>query len=455
VFVRPTFSGCEVAGAGESGRGFPELRMRLLTRLVMLAVCLSYCVVWGSAQEVPAGDRNYQGFKDQQWKAFNPKYNLLRWERAKRAVALGKRVFELESAGHDTACAHQILTEVNWLLGKTAEFARTDERLDELENLLANPDLERLAEQQDLRDGSWGGCYTEWFFKLDATYDRLSDNSTPFLVAPRFLDRVNSPDKLRDYFLSVSTSDIAHRGRDNVRELNEALADLMRMILTGRPSNYRWDPNLRAALMDLILNRLRNSETGWWGERYLENGNVRFVDDLSMTFHVVRYLDRKVPEIGKLIDTALALRNQDSPPGWLSNGNYTDHNNMDVAVLFEYGWNTASDSQHEEMRKELRKMQDWCLKQSLQADGSFRITQDSDSIEESTYFGVAFLARIGFFDKNRCFWTEQNFLQSNDIRQRIIAYILKHRGSGATGGTYYESALRELDFSPPLRDRVK
>lgn len=207
--------------------------------------------------------------------------------------------------------------------------------------------------------------------------------------------------------------------------------------------------------MDLILNRLRNPETGWWGERYLENGNGRFVDDLSTTFHVVKYLDGKVPEKGKLIDTALALRNQDSPPGWLSDGNYTDHNNMDVAVLFKYGWDSAGDSQRDEMKKELRKMLDWCLKQSFRTDGSFRITEDSDSIEESIYFGVAFLARIGFFDKSRCFWTQQNFPQSNDIRQRIVAYILKHRGSGAAGGTYYESALEELDFGPPRQDRLK
>jgi hypothetical protein len=207
--------------------------------------------------------------------------------------------------------------------------------------------------------------------------------------------------------------------------------------------------------MDPILNRLRNSETGWWGERYLENGRVRFVDDLSMSFHVVKYLDGNVPDKGKLIETALRLRDQDSPPGWLSGGNYTDHNNMDVAVLFNYGWNSASDSQREEMKKELRRMLDWCLKQSPQSDGSFRITEDSDSIEESTYFGVAFLGRIGFFDKSRCFWTEQDFPQSSDVRQRIIAYILKHRGSGATGGAYYDSALRELDFSPRLRDRLK
>jgi hypothetical protein len=191
---------------------FPELRMRLSASLAMLAVCLCCCVPWDSAQEVPAGDRDYQRFKDQEFNAFNPKYKELRWERKRRAVALGKRVFELESAGYNTACAHQILTEVKWLLGDTAEFARTDKRLDELEKVLANPDRERLADQQDLRDGSWGRCYTEWFFKLDATYDRLSDDSArnrPRLVAPRFLDRVNSPDKLRDYFLSVSTSDIA------------------------------------------------------------------------------------------------------------------------------------------------------------------------------------------------------------------------------------------------------
>ena len=86
---------------------------------------------------------------------------------------------------------------------------------------------------------------------------------------------------------------------------------------------------------------------------------------------------------------------------------------------------------------------------SLTKDGSFAQGGD-DSIEENTYFGVAFLSRIGFFDARRRFWTTKEFPEAPEIRQRIERFIAEHRNSGAVGGTYYENAMRELN-SDPLR----
>ncbi len=400
-----------------------------------------------STQVAPSADLDYQTFRNSAFHAFNANYEQLRAERILRAESLGKLVFQREASGENTMCAHRILTETKWLLSATADFQRIDRRLDALQKVIDHAELEDSAARQDPSDGSWGRCYTEWFFKVDATYEHLNQESTrnqsPKLRL-RLLDRVNSPAKLREYFASVSTSNIARDGVDHRRELNESMADLMRLILQDQPIAYHWDPRLKPVLMDIIDHRLRNPETGWWGERYVVDGRAEFVDYLSLTFHIVRYLNGNVPDLQRIVETTLALKDLNEPVGWLDDGNFTDHNNMDVAVLFRFGWSAANARQRQAMAVHLQRMLDWCLTQSLQPDGWFAHGGDN-SIEENTYFGVAFLARIGFFDRNRRFWTKEDFPQAPEIRHRIIRYIAEHQNTGAVGGTYYENALRELN----------
>ena len=196
--------------------------------------------------------------------------------------------------------------------------------------------------------------------------------------------------------------------------------------------------------MDLLLHRFRNPDTGWWGERYVRDGRVRFVDDLSMTFHTVSYLDGNVPDLPKIVDTALALKGVDTPAGWLWHGAYWNHNNMDVAVLFRFGWPRANPSQRREMRAELEKMLRWCLAESLQPDGSFRPILPDSSLEEANYFGATFLARIGYFDRTRRFWTDADFPDSDAVRRRIVNHVNQHVNTGGAGGAYYRSILEEL-----------
>jgi hypothetical protein len=164
-----------------------------------------------------------------------------------------------------------------------------------------------------------------------ASYDHYNDSDAlPF----RFLDRVNSPEKLTAYFASIDTSDIAATGVDRTFEFNESLSDLMRLILRDRPKSYPWDPRLKQTITNLILHRFRNPESGWWGTRYVRGGGTKFVDDLSITFHVVSYLEGNVPDLSRIIDTALALKDVDTPAGVLWQGAYWNHNNMGLAVIF-------------------------------------------------------------------------------------------------------------------------
>ena len=198
--------------------------------------------------------------------------------------------------------------------------------------------------------------------------------------------------------------------------------------------------------MDLILHRFRNQITGYWGESYVRDGRVYLVDDLSMTFHVVSYLDGNVPDMDKVVATTLAAQNAEFPVGCLYEGQRYDHLNMDVAQLFRLGWPHASEVQKKAIALELHELLQWCLTESLQPDGSFKMWVGDNSKEESTYYGASFLSRIGYFDKSKRFWTDEDFPEAENVRQKIIAYIEKHLLSGATGGEYYKSALEDLNY---------
>ncbi len=412
----------------------------------------------GVAATVPRADLEHPSRRRREFVAFDPGYKDSQDERAEKLRALGKKLRAQEAAGQKTACAHQILSETMWMLSSTADFKRIDHRLHDLEDSLAHPDREAVADEQDPQDGSWGACSTEWFFKVNATFDHLDTKSSQKLkFEPRFLDRINSPDALTNYFLSMAVSDIPRTGVDHRRELNESLSNLMRFILRDRPAGYAWHHALKDTLLNLILHRLRNQETGYWGESYFRDGRLEFVDDLSITFHVISYLHGDVPDLPKVIDHTLAVKNLEYPIGWLEDAHYVNHHNMDVITLFKLGWPHASDPQKTAMAAEIQRMLRWCLSESIQPDGSFKRSEadGADSLEETTAWGVAFLDRIGYFNPSKRFWTNQEFPEADDIRQQIIACILKHRDTGGAGGNYYESALEELGYDAALNNQGK
>ena len=375
-------------------------------------------------------DRQIDRRKEQEFVAFDPHYKEAKAERIAKARVLGKQVIQREIAGQNTRFSHQILSEIIWLLSSTADFRRIDQRLDDLQASLEHPEREAEAEEPDVPNGSPEKGYTEWFFNPK--------------FKSRFLDRISSPEKLTNYFISVSVSDIARTGVDQEREFNEALSYALQTILRDEPRGHSYDPKLKAALLDLVLHHLRNSATGFWGERYLHNGRVEVVDNLSITFHVVSYLAGNVPDMDKVVATALAVKNLDFPTGWLLGGKHWDHLNMDVAELFRLGWPHASDAQRKAIAVELNDLLHWCLAESLQPDGSFKFVEGDNSKEEGIYYGASFLARIGFFEKSKRYWTDQEFPEAEGVRQRIISYIKHHRNSGPAGAGYYDSALRQL-----------
>ncbi|MGA2133529.1 MAG: hypothetical protein ABSH50_14640 [Bryobacteraceae bacterium] len=239
------------------------------------------------AAQIPTPDLQNKATVRREMMAFNPRYFMLMGPRYRALRELEHQVIEREAELRDVSCSHQIVTELRWLMSSTADTERIDALLGDLRASLAHPELEAGAREQDA-DGSWGRCYDAWFFRLDASYDGHFSRDRGGSHIP-LLDRVNSPRKLAQYVNSISVSDVAHSGVDRRREMNEALSTLIRLIVRGQPRAYPWHPEMKATLLDL-LKQLRNPATGWWGERYQRDGRIDFVDDLSLTFHIVSYL---------------------------------------------------------------------------------------------------------------------------------------------------------------------
>jgi len=425
----------------------------ILTLIGLLpSLLLSSCTTCAPrVLQAPQADLEHKAHTEQEFIAFDPHYKEERAARIAKLRALYATVREREAANQSTSCSHQILWELKALIMQTADFNPIDQRLADLQFSVDHPDQETAADHQDPQDGSWGRCFAEWYCKLDASTDpmmKIASKHQSLEIQPRFLDRINSPEKLTDYLTSVSRSDVAHTGVDHLVEFNLSLGNLTRLILRDRPRGYPWDPRLRTALRHLLY-RFRNPATGWWGERYVRDGHVVFVDDLSTTFHIVTYLHGKVPDMPRIIDTTLAVKDLDFPVGWLFNGQYWNHNNMDVVALFQAGWPHASPAQKQAMTVEIEKMLHWCLSESFQPDGSFKPNIGDGSLEEGEYYASAFLARIGFFGKKERFWTDRDFPEATAIREKIIAYVLAHQKTGGSGGGYYESTLEDcLNYKP-------
>jgi len=409
----------------------------ILVRMGLHAAALVLVFSALSQAQLPAPtavDRNASTLLRQDFVAFDPQYQQERQERVERIVVLAKRMLEDEAKGKKNTCGHQILFELEHLIISSANFRQIDRRIHDLEATIGVTSSDKPD-----ADGMWGACYEEWYLKLYATYDHLeaqAGEETSARPLPQFLARVSTPEKLTLYLDALSLSDVRHTGVDQEPEFNETLATLVQMMVRGKPQNYSVDPALRDALMDRLLHHFRNAETGFWGERYRRNGREDFPSDLSLTFHVVSYLKGKVPEMPRVVDTTLAVRDLDYPVGWLWQGELWNHNNMDVAALFRLGWPEANATQRRRMAAQMKRMLDWCLHDSLQPDGSFKPIIADGSVADAQYYGTSFLARIGFFDPAQRFWTDQSFPSAPQVKARILHFIHAHQGSEPTGDEY-------------------
>lgn len=227
--------------------------------LADLALLCAYAESSRTASGAPENDIEHNARSEQEFLAFNPRFKELKSERVAILRTLAAQVEQREAARKSTGCSHQILWELKLMIHLTADFPAIDRRIRDLRISLDHPEREGSAGAQNPVDGSFGNCFEAWVLKLSASYEHRGDkDARPF----RFLDRVNSPERLTDYLVSIATSDLAKTGIDYTFEFNESLSDLMRLILRDQPANYPWEPRMKQTIADLLLHRFRNSETG-------------------------------------------------------------------------------------------------------------------------------------------------------------------------------------------------
>ncbi len=219
--------------------------------------------------------------------------------------------------------------------------------------------------------GSFGIGTDVWFLKLDASVDpMLADDFEIGGNPPRFLDRVNDPDRLRNYLDRPCRLPPCRRRRRSpqgtqFRHRRSGAADFAPPPV-GLSLGLRGS---RRSIRDFIAG-WQDPATGFFGADYEIDGQRWRTADLSMTFHMARYLEGHIGHWPQLIDTLLQIRDDRYPNGWLDDEGITSHNNYDVAVLFSFGWPHMHPDQRGRARHELDRLLRWCLETAIPPDGT-------------------------------------------------------------------------------------
>ena len=331
-------------------------------------------------------------------------------EAAQREIrAAEARLDRQEAAGEDAFRLRQVIRELRWRLEYTADVAGIAATLVRLRALAAGPSPSQAPQ-----------VYSNvWFLQLDACVDRmLADDFDDGGKPPRFLNRVNDPRRLEDYLEGLLVSRPEEDGIDRRKELNFATADLVRLILWRRPRGYPWDPRLEPVVRRFIA-EWQDPATGFFGADYLVGGQRLRTADLSLTFHMARYLEGAIGYWPQLIDTLFAIRDCRYPNGWLDEIGMTSHNNYDVAVLLQLGWPHMRADQRRRAAEELAGLLEWCRTTAIAPDGEIVARAVGESLPESYYFTVAFLDTVGYFEATRRFWTELDFPEAPALRAQL------------------------------------
>ncbi|MBV8336866.1 MAG: hypothetical protein JO358_15805 [Alphaproteobacteria bacterium] len=313
------------------------------------------------------------------------------------------------------------MRELRWRLEYTADLALVRASRDRVLVLASMPELPSATAPDAA--GCYGVCTEVWFLKLDASIDHLlAPGFEAYGKPPNFLNRINHPDRLLRYLDGLLVSRLAEEGVDHRKELNLSTANLVRLILWRRPANYHWDPRLEGVVRRFI-DEWQDPETGFFGATYLIGEQQYRTTDLSLTFHMARYLEGRIGYWPQLIDTLLEIRDDLYPNGWLDEVGMSNHNNYDVVTLFQLGWREMRADQRNRASGEIDRLLDWCITTAIAPDGRVLMRARSESLPESYYFAVAFLDVIGYFDPAKRFWTDLSFPDAAVLRDRLERQI--------------------------------
>jgi hypothetical protein len=331
-----------------------------------------------------------------------------------------------QAAGEQMQYSMHIYREIRWRLNFTPDVAATRARIEDLRQSLSDPSIQKLGTEQDPADGSWGRPINVWYLKLYYSVDEVTDSISdhPPQYPLRFLDPINSPDLLATHLDAVLHNDITRTGVFNREELDETFSALARLLFAREQKlAYAFDPKLQDALRQFVLT-WQNPASGCWGQWLVDrHGRVWKMDDVAMTFHVVADLRGDVPHLDRIAGRILDLDNVNFPAGIRFDGHYENHLNWDVVKILKAAWPSLDEATRARGAAEINRMLDWCLKNSLQPDGSFKVSELDDTLGDAFYYGVSFLTDAGYFDKSKRFWTNKDFPDSEATRAKIQSRI--------------------------------
>ena len=244
-----------------------------------------------------------------------------------------------------------------------------------------------------------------------------------------FLDRINSPEKL-DAQLNSDLHNFTRTGVFNREELDETFSAMARLLFASTPVRcYAFVPHLKGALVAFV-DQWQNPVTGCWGQWMVDRqGRVWKMDDMAITFHVVSDLHGQVKRLDQIAMRMVQLDSVNFPAGIRFNGHYENHLNWDAVKVFRYAWPSLNEAEKQRSRAEVSKMLHWCLTQSYQSDGSFKVSDLDDTLGDAYRYGVWFLQEAGYFNRRQRFWTDEDFPESKTVRDHIEAK-LKSMGLG-------------------------
>jgi hypothetical protein len=357
---------------------------------------------------------------------------------------LVKEIGRRQAAGEGMQYSMHIYREIRWRLNFTPDDDATRERIDDLRQSLNQPEMQKLAAEQQPGDGSYSLGIRVWYLTLYYSVEDGLDNGATPQYRLAFLDRVNSPDKMTAQLDSALYDRLPQTGEYKREEFDETFSALARLLFKMKPTGYAFDPGLPVALKAFVLH-WQNPASGCWGQWIVDRqGRVWKMDDMGITFHVVSDLHADVPHLDLVARRLLQLDNVNFPAGILFDGHFENHLNWDAVTIFRSAWPYLDERTRQQVRAEISRMLDWNLTKSLQPDGSFKVSDLDDTVGDAFDYGVYFLRDTGYFDRRRRFWTDEDFPEAKSIHDRIEAKI-KSIGLNDPGLRDAYGMLREND----------
>ena len=331
-----------------------------------------------------------------------------------------KEINRRQAAGDDMHYSMHIYREIRWRLNFTPDVRTTRARISDLRRSLRQPVDQKLSREQQASDGSWGLGIDVWYLRLYYSVDETKECRPPPRYPLSFLDRMNSPEKLDAQLDSDLRNDFTKTGVFNREELDETFSAMARLLFGTRQTGcYAFHPQLKDTLRAFV-ERWQNPETGCWGQWLVDRqGRVWKMDDMAMTFHVISDLQGQVQHQDMIAQRLLQLDHVNFPAGIRFDGHYENHLNWDAVKIFRSAWPTLGEATRQKIKIEISKMLHWCLTDSYQPDGSFKVSDLDDTQGDAYRYGIWFLQEAGYFQRKDRFWTDQDFPDSKAVRERI------------------------------------